>query len=406
MLPWIERFDDWVRRNLRGIVQRLPRLEALHHGYEKAGLQVWGQPLPWCAESVFVEAHVRFSSLPSFRKEDFALHLTGRSPVSPTQLRRSSSTDQAQIRFRVPAGTSTLHGELFYRGVPWLSLTLPYLSQEAFLSSLRLEHPTVAVRLGKQSVPCQTYLARQCRGLMVGGLLSSPTSLLPLLDLSCRVEGRSHKGTLVQAPVSFSSGQLLGQQALVQVILDRLGRRPQRWTLQWIIGDRILEHGLCQGVSLATFQRSLRILNERFLALDSQGRAALRALPTVLAGDDRLGPCFFLASSLPGMAAWARLEVGVQRPGSEGLTDKVEPRVLVQDVPTLVSPGTWAIPQLERASGFALHVQGHSLGLLSLRPAPHADFTSEGGFTAAPSFPWTQAEEEEMTERLNRLLEG
>ena len=38
--------------------------------------------------------------------------------------------------------------------------------------------------------------------------------------------------------------------------------------------------------------------------------------------------------------------------------------------------------------------------------APTAAFTSEGGFKAPQEFLWSAAAEEEMTERLNRLLDG
>ena len=50
--------------------------------------------------------------------------------------------------------------------------------------------------------------------------------------------------------------------------------------------------------------------------------------------------------------------------------------------------------------------QDQPLGVVSLCPAPTANFNSEGGFKPPHDFTWSAAAEEEMTERLNRLLEG
>jgi hypothetical protein len=44
--------------------------------------------------------------------------------------------------------------------------------------------------------------------------------------------------------------------------------------------------------------------------------------------------------------------------------------------------------------------------VLSLCPAPTATFNSEGGFKPYHDYTWSAAAEEEMNERLNRLLEG
>ena len=49
---------------------------------------------------------------------------------------------------------------------------------------------------------------------------------------------------------------------------------------------------------------------------------------------------------------------------------------------------------------------GRSLGVLSLRPGPEATFTNEGGFKPPPDYTWSAAAEEEMNDRLGRLLEG
>ena len=72
----------------------------------------------------------------------------------------------------------------------------------------------------------------------------------------------------------------------------------------------------------------------------------------------------------------------------------------------MAAPGTLDVNDLAQVSGFEVSVKGRVLGILSLCPAPTAAFTSEGGFKPPHEFTWTAAAEEEMTDRLNRLLEG
>jgi hypothetical protein len=84
----------------------------------------------------------------------------------------------------------------------------------------------------------------------------------------------------------------------------------------------------------------------------------------------------------------------------------LEQQVLVTDGPTMVAPGTLDATDLQQVSGFELSVRGQVMGILSLCPAPCATFTPEGGFKPAHEFSWTTAAEEEMNERLNRLMEN
>ena len=101
-----------------------------------------------------------------------------------------------------------------------------------------------------------------------------------------------------------------------------------------------------------------------------------------------------------------QLRVRAQVPGAVQPPLLLEQEVLITDGPTMVAPGTLDAADLTQVSGFELSVRGEPLGVLSLCPAPTAVFTSEGGFKAPHDFAWSAAAEEEMTERLNRLLEG
>ena len=72
----------------------------------------------------------------------------------------------------------------------------------------------------------------------------------------------------------------------------------------------------------------------------------------------------------------------------------------------MVAPGTLDVADVGQLSGFEVTVKGQSIGVLPLRPAPTATFTNEGGFKTPHDFSWSSAAEEELTERLTRLLEN
>ena len=139
-------------------------------------------------------------------------------------------------------------------------------------------------------------------------------------------------------------------------------------------------------------------------APDGPVRLARQAPP--LEGLARLGPCFLVSSSEPGMAGLCPVRVAAQVAGAVQPPLLQEQEVLITDGPTMVAPGTLDTADLAQVSGFEIGVRGRTLGVLSLCPAPTAAFTSEGGFKPPHDFTWTAAAEEEMTERLNRLLEG
>ena len=76
----------------------------------------------------------------------------------------------------------------------------------------------------------------------------------------------------------------------------------------------------------------------------------------------------------------------------------------VTDGPTPVAPGLLPMSELKHASAFELRVKGRVLGVLPLSPVPTATFTAEGGYKPPPEFTWTAAAEDELSERLARLM--
>jgi hypothetical protein len=268
--------------------------------------------------------------------------------------------------------------------------------------------PTLYVRLGAETVACQTFVSSQCRGVLASSILSSPTSLVPLLDLDLQVEFRSERGgSSIRAPACLCSTQLAGRTALVTVAPHRYPRRQGAWTATWLLGDRPLISQRVRGISQRQFQRSLRISDTRFVVQGKCGGPVrlVRQVPPMETAT-RAGPCFLISSGEAGMAGICKLTVAAQVPGAVQSPPLLEDNVLITDGPTMVAPGTLDADDLARVTGFELSVRGQSLGVLSLCPAPTASFNSEGGFKPPHDFTWSAAAEEEMTERLNRLLEG
>ena len=81
MWPWIKRWRDWAMNDLWPMYRIGPQPQALHHSYEKAGLTLHDQPIPWNAEAVLVEALLRLPAAAARRKADFHLRIPGQDPV-------------------------------------------------------------------------------------------------------------------------------------------------------------------------------------------------------------------------------------------------------------------------------------------------------------------------------------
>jgi hypothetical protein len=407
MWPWIKRWRDWAMHDLWPFTRISSQPQALHYSYEKAGLTVADQPIPWSAEAVLVEARLRLPQAAGRRKSDFLLRVAGRDPVPAEDLRRHDAENHYRISFRLEPPGVTATAEVLYRNHTLGQLTLPFLSREEFLQGVRLQMPTLFVRLGEESVACQTFVASQCKGLIASALLVSPTSLVPLLDLDLQVEFRSERGGPVQVvPARLCSSQLANRHALVTVVPRRFPRRIGSWLVTWSLADRPLAGHRVRSISTRTFQRSLRVSDARFVLRWPKGDVTLARQVPPSEKPSRVGPCFLVSSREPGMAGFCQLQVHAQVPGSVQPPLLMEQEVLITDGPTTFAPGTLDAADVGQIAAFELCLKGQSLGLLSLCPAPTATFTSEGGFKPPHDFAWSAAAEEELNDRLNRLVEG
>src|SRR3954453_405718 len=97
MWPWIKRWRDWAMHDLWTMHRNGPQPQALHYSYEKAGLTLHDQPIPWNAETVVVEASLRLPPVVARRKADFQIHIPGQPPVAAESLRREEKDDRYHL---------------------------------------------------------------------------------------------------------------------------------------------------------------------------------------------------------------------------------------------------------------------------------------------------------------------
>src|SRR4051794_11249680 len=211
----MKRWRDWAMSELRPLIRPGPQSQALHVAYEKAGLTLHDAAVAWNADAVVVEASLRLPP-PARRKSDFQLRLPEGDPVVPESL-RAEDADRHRLFFRLPPPARGVTAALFWKDHLLGQVTVPVLSADEFLSSLRVEMPTIFVRLGARQAACQTFVATQGKGFQAAAVIASRSaSLAPLADLGLKVCFRHERdGAGQDVPVPLCGSQLQGRQALI-----------------------------------------------------------------------------------------------------------------------------------------------------------------------------------------------
>lgn len=405
MWLWIKRWLDWVTTDVIPLTRTRPHGQAVHTRYEKAGLALYDLPVPWNADAVVIEVLARLPPA-ARRKADFTLRMPGAEPIAPEGL-RADTGDRHRLLFRLPVPPASATGELLWRHHLLARVTIPVFTAADFLAGLRLTLPTPVVRLGTRAVAAHTFVASQCKGLIASCLLQSRFPLAAAADLGLRAVFTCDRvATAHEVPVALSSSQLAAKEVIVTTTPPRHPRRSGTWTVAWRIGDRELSTQQIQGIPARRFEKSLRVSDTRFVVADKGGAVRVVRHPPATGEAARLGPCFLVASSEPGMAGVCRLQVHAMAPGDSRPPLLMEQEVLVTDGPTVFAPGMLEVADLGRVSGFELRHKGRLLGVASLSPVPSAALTAEGGFKPPPDFGWSTAADDELSERLNRLMGG
>jgi hypothetical protein len=380
--------------------------QALHYGYEKAGLIIHDQPIPWNAETVLIEASVRLPASPTRRLRDFQARIPG-FPPQPAETLLPGETDQRHlVTFRLPPPGVSCVAELFFRERSLGQLTLPHLSEEEFVAGLRLQMPTVFVRLQSETVACRTFVPSQCKGLQATALLTSPTSLIPLVDLQLRASFQGEWSlTTDQVTVRPTAAQLGARTALLSVAGPWTRFRVGPLRVDWQLGDKTLANQRLRAISRSSFEKSLRVIDARFVARDRHGdviTARQMPAPDNLAG---VGPCFVVCSREPGMAAWVQATVVARTSGPGRSITMFDDRFLLTDGPNLIAPGLIDVARSTNVVAFELSLAGRPAAVLPTVPAPSAAFNTEGGFTPPDDYTWSPAAEDELNERLSKLFD-
>jgi hypothetical protein len=384
-----------------------PKLQSLRFQYEKAGLTVADEPIPWNADTVVVEAAIWFPPGTVPRKSEFQLRTPDRVPRMPMTLTPAGADDIVRVVFRLPPIQAQTLAVVQYQGTVLGQVLLPFLPAATFLANVQLRGASIFALLGKQNVACRTLVEGQCRGLSAGGVLTSPTSLLPIIDLDLHVEVSNQGKTRVKS-TSFplAAPQLLGKEAALSLVLPLWTRVLGTCSTRWILGNRSLAYAQLQVIPAEELQRSLYLVESHFLSPGKEGTGPSRH--HLLAHDQAKGlrPCFLVASREAGMAGLCPLEVRVQPrdPSCRPLVCKQE--ILVTDRPLPCIPDLTAVGDLQQIRAFELFCNGQPLGALPVRPTPVAAFTNEGGFRAAMDFDWTSSTDDELFERLEKLMES
>jgi hypothetical protein len=404
----VKRALTWLMRKLYVICPWLdgPRVQRIDVGYEKGGLTIQGEPIPWNADAVVIDVYVWFPIPRPGAKSDFFLDVPAEPPLLPVSQQPVNAEENVRIQFRMPVPHRTARVSLFWRSSLLGQLTLPVFGREEFLRNLKMEAATLFARLGEQQVPCRTLVEGQCRGLTANALLKSPTSLLPLLDLRFMIDlNLSRTRQTFALPVTLTSGQLAARETMVSVNLPQGLRLDGEASLEWTIAGIRFAQNDVRTISEYEFRQSVYLIDSRYVYCDHYGNTGYSRYLFLQDGMCRLGPCFLIASREPGLAALHPLQVRVQYKDNDSMPTYIEQDVLITDGPSIFVPLTTTPQQFERFSAFDLYHQGEHLGQLSLCTRDVAQFTSEGGFVPPQDYPWTPVAEEELADHLRKLME-
>jgi hypothetical protein len=406
MWRWIRHWQNWVMSEIVTPHRMTSQPQSMYFSCEKAGLVLQNQPIPWGAESVLVEALLFLKSVSSRKKADFTLRLPGAPTIPAESLRKDEASDRYRLFFRFNPPPASTVGEVFWRQHRLGKVDLPVVTSEEFTRDLKIHLPTVFVHIGAKCVTAQSFVANQCKGLTATAIVRSPTGLTPLLDQNFRVVFRwERSGRMDEVAVPLVGSQLAGKEAMVSVIPPKLPRRSGEWSIFWMIGDRVLAAQGIRAVTSKVFLDSLRIADTRFvIETEKAGLQVRRQLPP-LNEIRKAGPCFLICSREAGMAGIVNFEISAQGAGADKPAPIAVRTVLVTDGPTIVAADLIDASELSQVTCFDLRHKNRNLGSLPLSPVPLAAINGEGGFKAPGEFPWTNTAEDELLDRLARLMD-
>jgi len=383
-----------------------PQVQQTRFGYEKTGLTVWHEPIPWNAESVLVEVPIQFPHGCDYRN-DFRLELPEQA-LSLSAARDGMRTGEiGSLRFRLPVQKQTTQVQLYWRSLALDQVELPLLTQGRFLQNVRLRQPTVFAHVEGHHLACQTAVVGNSVGLTASGVLASPTSLLPAMDLPVTVELTDQfTSQSLSVPIRLTGSQLTAREALLSCPFPDGLLQEGLKTVQWTLAGRPLAHRVVRLICEQAFQQSLYLAGSYLLYRGPSGAVNTSCAWPPREEEGRLEPCFLLASREPGLVASCPLWLRIHYKEPERRPCVLERHVILTGSPVPCTASMFGTDDFEQVAAFELLSKEGSLGTISLYPRPVATFTSEGGFLPPDEYPWTLADEEELASHLSRLMEA
>lgn len=408
MPQWLRHWRDWAIPGLFGnnLRSASPMAHGLLFSYEKAGLCVRNEPIPWNADRLRVEALLRVPSGVVRRKADFCL-LCNNLPLGPPETLRIEDGSLLRLGFNLPPPASASLLTLAWRDQELGQSAMPLLRESDFFDHLELRHATVAVKLGEQFVPCTAFLPAQSRHLLLSGVLASPTSLAPLAGQELVLEvfdGESKPtSTLV---TRLAACQLQQRETLWQVPLHLKNREAGPWTFRWRASDRVLARSELRSVPRRRASQMLACPACYFVR-QAKGHGQVEFLSHLAAADanDWLGMVFLLKTTEPGLATRAELRVFLEDvDGRRGELPLHEEIANVTDGPTPIVTPLLPMAELASVRRVLLLCGSRLVTTLGTQAVPQCSFTGEGGIRAVlEDFPWSPNAEAELADRLKKL---
>jgi hypothetical protein len=229
--------------------------------------------------------------------------------------------------------------------------------------------------------------------------------LLPLADSPLSVDfadpGTGYRQTVA---VRLTRADLVGTQAFVSAMPPRWPPPFNRCSIRWRVGDRLLAETEIRGISHLTLDDSLYAVDANYLYQDAKGSIVSSHHLPRFEGVAGFRPSFLVASREPGLAALCALQIRVlyRDPARAALV--IDQDVLIADGPSRCLPPTMDFEGLAQLRAFELLNKGKVLAVLPVSPTPAAVFTSEGGFAPTEDYDWTPMMEEELVDRLQKLM--
>lgn len=402
----IRRWLDWAMTEL--LPPSRPRTggQSVYLRYEKAGQSLYAATIPWNAESVGVEVLLKVHAS-SRHRSDFLLRVPGQLPIAAEQIRQDTVDARLhRLTFRLATPSQSVMADLTWKHKLLTTISIPVLAEAQFLTDLQFTHATTAVRIRDTVVPAQTFISSQCKSLLTSVVLRSPAGLAPLADLGIAVVFESVRtGQKQTVPVPLTSAQFVNQAVLLTAVAPTTPRTAGEYTITWTISGRPALTQRVTAITQRRFLQSLRVLESRFVVAEAGGVMRTLRQPPAIVEVGRLGPCFILASRETGAAAVLDLDVDTQISGSARNDTVLRQNILITDGPTIFAPGLLEPAELESVIGFELRYKSYLLGTLSFRPVPSATINAEGAFKPASDFTWSSSAEEELSNRLSKLMD-